>query len=72
MSEAPSRHLTGEEVVALRFAANRQLSRWADTPRLSDHQHSQRAALRRAVRILQDGALTHGCELRSPSAGGSG
>jgi hypothetical protein len=52
--------LSGDEVVALRFAAHRQLSRWA-RPGLSRHQHAQRAALRRAVRLLQDKALARGC-----------
>ena len=69
MSDEPRRCLAGEEVVALKFAANRQLARWASKPRLSEHQHAQRAALRRAVRVLQEDAFTHGCELR-PSTGG--
>ena len=63
MSEEAVRRLTGEEVVALRFAAHRQLSRWAAKPSLSDHQHAQRAALRRAVHTLRDEAFEHGCEL---------
>jgi hypothetical protein len=64
MSDEPRSRLNGEEVVALKFAANRQLARWANEPRLSEHQHAQRAALRRAARVLQDDAFTHGCELR--------
>jgi hypothetical protein len=71
MSEKPARCLTGEEVGALRFAAHRQLSRWADKASLNDRQHAQRAALRRAVRTLQDGAFEHGCELRPVRAGGA-
>jgi hypothetical protein len=63
MTGEPAARLSGEEVVALRFAAHRQLSRWA-RPGLSEHQHAQRAALRRAVRMLQDKALARGCELR--------
>jgi hypothetical protein len=69
MTEPLTRRLTGEEIVALKFAAHRQLTRWANKPRLSDHQHAQRSALRRAVRLLQDEAFAHGCELRSARAG---
>jgi hypothetical protein len=63
MTGEPAARLSGDEIVALRFAARRQLSRWA-RPGLSEHQHAQRAALRRAVRMLQDKALACGCELR--------
>jgi hypothetical protein len=63
MSDAP-RRLTADEIQALKFAAHRQLARWSDKPRLSEHQHAQRAALRRAARVLQDETLAHGCELR--------
>jgi hypothetical protein len=62
--------LSGDEVVALKFASHRQLSRWA-RPGLSEHQHAQRAALRRAVRVLQDKAFEHGCELRVPGENGA-
>jgi hypothetical protein len=55
MSEEAVRRLTGEE--------HRQLSRWAAKPSLSDHQHAQQAALRRAVQTLRDEAFEHGCEL---------
>jgi len=65
MSEVPGAHLSGDEVVALKFAAHRQLSRWA-RPGLSSHQPAQRVALRRAVRVLQDRAFARGCELRVP------
>jgi hypothetical protein len=60
----PATRLSGEEVVALRFAAHRQLSRWA-RPGLSTHQHAQRAALRRAARVLRDKTLARGCDLRA-------
>jgi len=66
MSDEPAARLSGDEVVALKFAAHRQLSRWA-RPGLSSHQHAQRAALRRAVGVLQDKTFVHGCELRVPS-----
>ena len=69
MTDQPARCLSGEEIVALKFAAHRQLTRWANKPRLSDHQHAQRSALRRAVRLLQDEAFAHGCELRTATAG---
>jgi hypothetical protein len=61
---APARRLSDDEVGALRFAANRQLARYASKPQLSEHQRAQRTALRRAFRVLRDDALTHGFELR--------
>jgi uncharacterized membrane protein YccC len=69
---APTR-LAGEEVLALKFAANRQLTRWAKKPRLSPDHHAQRNALKRAVAVLREPAFAHGCELRSPGSreGGS-
>jgi len=62
--------LSGDRVLALKFAAHRQLARWSNKPKLSPHQHAQRTALTRAVRILQDKAFAHGCELRVPSERG--
>ncbi len=70
MTGEPAARLSGEEVVALKFAAHRQLARWA-RPGLSAHQHQQRAALRRAVRMLQDKAFARGCELRALSKNGT-
>ena len=63
-TDAP--YLSGEEVLALRFAAHRQLARWAKKPRLSPDQHARRNALKRAVAVLHDPALAHGCELHAP------
>jgi hypothetical protein len=63
VTDEPTRRLSDDEVVALRFAAHRQLARWAHKADLSRHQHARRAALVRAVRTLQDKALAHGCEL---------
>jgi hypothetical protein len=63
--QAPS--LTRDQVLALRFAAHRQLTRWANTPGLSSHQHAQRSALIHAARVLQDQAFAGGCELRAAS-----
>lgn len=70
MTDKSAARLSGEEVVALKFASHRQLSRWA-RPGLSEHQHAQRAALRRAVRVLQGKAFAHGCELRAPGENGT-
>jgi len=67
MSDAPAPCLTGDEIGALKFAAHRQLARWSNNPRLSPHQHAQRTALKHAVRVLQDQAFAHGCQLRVPS-----
>ena len=72
MSGEPVGHLSGDEILALKFAAHRQLSRWASKPELSTHQHAQRAALKRAVQVLQDKAYAHGCELRARGAEGDG
>jgi hypothetical protein len=65
MTNEPAARLSGDEVVAPRFAMCRQLSRWA-RPGLNERQYAQRAALRRAVRVLQDKAFERGCELRVP------
>jgi hypothetical protein len=70
MSDAPAGQLAGEEILALKFAAHRQLARWANKPTLSSHQHAQRNALKRAVRVLQDEAFADGCELRAHNDGG--
>jgi hypothetical protein len=70
VSGEPTAHLSGEHVMALKFAAHRQLARWANKPRLSERQHGQRSALKGAVRVLQDPVFGHGCELRVPGAEG--
>lgn len=62
MNDAPPR-LSRDELVALRFAAHRQLTRWAKNRPLRPRQHQQRAALVTALRLLEDQALTNGCEL---------
>jgi len=67
VSDQPTRRLSGDEITALKFAAHRQLTRWAAKGRLSQHRDAQRPALVRAVRILEDQAFTHGCELHVPS-----
>ena len=72
MSDTPTARLSGEEIGALKFAAHRQLARWANKPGLSPHQHARRTALKHAVRVLQDQAFAHGCELRATSTQGDG
>ena len=64
MTDRPTDRLTGEEVMALKFAARRQLTRWAHQKRLSPHQRAQRTALARAVRVLGEQAYDHGCGLQ--------
>jgi hypothetical protein len=70
VSDELTSRLSGEQIQALKFAAHRQLARWSNKPKLSPRQHRQRAALKSAVRVLQDQALAHGCELRVPDAEG--
>ena len=70
MTGEPAARLSGDEIVALRFAAHRQLSRWT-RPGLSEHQRTQRAALRRAVGVLREGAFARGCELRALGKNGN-
>jgi hypothetical protein len=48
----PTHRLSREEVQALKFAAHRQLARWAKNSQLRPRQREQRAALVRAVRTL--------------------
>jgi hypothetical protein len=63
--------LSGEEITALKFAAHRQLARWSSKRALSSHQEAQRNALRSAVRILENNALAHGCELHATGGNGN-
>ncbi len=69
MSDPPNGRLSAEEILALKFAAHRQLARWANRPRLSPEQHARRNALKRAVGVLHDRAFAHGCQLRPPDSG---
>jgi hypothetical protein len=71
MSAQRVARLSGDEIAALKFAAHRQLSRWASKPSLTANQRAQRAALKRAVQALQDKEFAHGCELRVTGAGES-
>lgn len=64
MSDQP-RQLSREHVLALKFAAHRQLARWAKSRPLPPRQQARRAALVHAVRILEDPAFADGCDLRT-------
>jgi hypothetical protein len=64
MSDRPPR-LSREEVLALKFAAHRQLARWAKSRPLPSRQLARRTALVTAVRTLEDPAFAGGCELRA-------
>lgn len=64
MSEEP-RRLTAEQILALKFAAHRQLARWAGKP-LEPRKQELRNALIRAVRVLEDDAFADGCQLHPP------
>ncbi len=69
MNDRP-RRLSGDEVTMLTFAARRQLTRWANRGDLQPREREQRAALIRAVRVLDDRALAGGCELYAPGDDG--
>jgi hypothetical protein len=45
VSDAPTHRLSREEVQALKFAAHRQLARWAKSSQLRARRHEQRTAL---------------------------
>ncbi len=67
MTAEPTHRLSREEIAALKFAAHRQLARWAQKGRPSRRRPTQRLALVRAVRILEAKAFAHGCELQAPT-----
>jgi hypothetical protein len=66
MSEDPHQQLSADEIVVLKFAAHRQLARWAHKRELSPRQRAKRVALVGAVRTLDDHAFAQGCELHVP------
>lgn len=66
MTDEPTPRLTGDEILALKFAAHRQLARWSKRPKLSPRQCARRSVLTTAVRTLQDPAFADGIELRVP------
>jgi hypothetical protein len=66
MNAEPHR-LTTDELQALKFAAHRQLARYANKRReLQPRERNRRAALVRAVRTLETPAFSEGVELRAP------
>jgi hypothetical protein len=67
VSDELPRRLSADEIVVLKFAAHRQLARYAQKPELSPRQRAKRTTLVRAVRTLEDRAFAHGCELHAPS-----
>jgi hypothetical protein len=67
MSDAPLQ-LSADEILALKFAAHRQLARWAHKRDLSPRQRARRTVIARAVRTLDDSALAGGCELHVPGS----
>jgi hypothetical protein len=69
MTDDPGPRLSSEQLGALKFAAHRQLSRWAKNPQLRPRQRARRDALLSAVRVLADDTLRHGCHLQ-PARGG--
>ena len=52
-----------DELLALKFAAHRQLSRWANSQPLGARKQARRDALLAALRVLDDRTLAHGCHL---------
>ena len=64
MTDEPTPRLSHEQIGALKFAAHRQLSRWAKHRELRPRQQARRDALLSAMRVLADDALRDGCHLR--------
>jgi hypothetical protein len=74
VSDEPARRLAPDELLALKLAAHRQLAKLVTSSHLRPRrprQLEQRAALLRAVRILEDLAFVDGCELRPTGDGGA-
>jgi hypothetical protein len=67
MSDPTQRRLSRDQLLALKFAAHRQLARWAKNRPLRPRQQVQRTALVSAVRVLEDQAFAEGCELTAIS-----
>jgi hypothetical protein len=64
MTGEAGQRLSSEELGALKFAARRQLSRWAKNRDLLPVQRARRDALLSAVRTLADDTLRDGCRLQ--------
>jgi hypothetical protein len=69
VTDAPAQRLSRDEVLALKYAAHRQLARWAKARPLNPRQRERRAALVTAVRTLEDPSFMRGCELRAADDG---
>ena len=67
MTDQPPQRLSREEILALKFAALRQLARWAKARPLAPRQQARRDAVVHAVRVLEDPAFAEGVELRPAS-----
>jgi hypothetical protein len=65
MSGESLARLSADEILALKFAAQRQLARWTNKPVGSPDQRARRNALKRAVRVLHEHVFAHGCTLHS-------
>jgi hypothetical protein len=65
VTDVTPHHLSRDEVLALKYAAHRQLARWAKARPLQPRQRERRSALVAAVRTLEDPILANGCELRA-------
>jgi hypothetical protein len=63
VTDVKPHHLSRDEIRALKYAAHRQLARWARARPLHSRQRERRAALITAVRTLEDPLLANGCEV---------
>jgi hypothetical protein len=70
LNDSKPHHLSRDEVLVLKYAAHRQLARWAKARPLQPRQRERRAALIAAVRTLEDPMFANGCELRARGGGG--
>lgn len=61
--------LSRDEILALKFAGHRQLSRWAKNQPLCARKQAQRDTLLAAVQTLDDATLSRGCQLRPTTNG---
>jgi hypothetical protein len=65
VKDEPAHRLSADQVSALKFAAHRQLARWAKRSHLLPRQREQRTGLVHAIRILEDPTFANGIELRA-------
>jgi hypothetical protein len=69
VNDPAAQRLTREQLLALKFAAHRQLARWARSRPLTPRQQQRRSALVHAVRALEHPTLAGGCTLRPANEG---